>query len=153
MTLYDFLLRIRDICEEIRHVEIVKTFTILYNIAAYNLNRFPIRSAIWLCSRQSYTATGERSRRAIAPCDVIRVFRPLHTDDVRILYELRDRQWGYKRNMQTLSHNHCRSEKIVLHILSVSVSTLSYPAGKAHVSYSVVMHGLCGFTIFFHIIS
>jgi hypothetical protein len=46
MTLYDFLLRIRDICEEIRHVEFVKTFTIFYNIAAYNLNRFPIRSAV-----------------------------------------------------------------------------------------------------------
>jgi hypothetical protein len=82
---------------------------------------------------------GARSRHARALCDVIRLFRPLHTVNARILYELRDRKWAYKRNMETLSSNYCCRGKTALHTQSVSVSSLSYPASKTHVSYSVII--------------
>ena len=41
----------------------------------------------------------------------------------------------------------------VLHILSVCVCSLSYPAWKAYVSYYFVICGLSGSATFFHIIS
>jgi hypothetical protein len=40
--------------------------------------------------------------------------------------------------MERLSRNHCWRGKTLIHILSVCVGSLGYPASKAHVWYSVV---------------
>jgi len=44
-------------------------------------------------------------------------------------------------------------KQYVLHILSVCICNLSYPAYKGHVLCYTVTHGLSGSTIFFYIIS
>jgi hypothetical protein len=67
---------------------------------------------------------------------------------------LQDRQCAYKRNIEAHARNHCcRGKEIsITYCECVSVS-LSYPACKAHAPYYIVICGLCGSTIFFHIIS
>ena len=49
-----------------------------------------------------------------------------------------------------VERNHCCRGKAKLHILSVCVCSLSYPACKAHASYYIVPCGLSGSTIFSH---
>jgi len=62
-----------------------------------------------------------------------------------------DRQCTYKCNTQMCSHNHCFCGEAVLYIMSVCVCSLRYPACSAHVLYYIVICGLFGCTIFFHI--
>jgi hypothetical protein len=61
------------------------------------------------------------------------------------------RQYTCKHDTETRSRNHNRRGKAVLHILSVCM--LNYPAQKPHALYYIVICGLSGSTIFFHIIS
>ena len=58
-----------------------------------------------------------------------------------------------QRNFEMLSRNNCSMESNKYYTFSVCVSSLSYPACKAHAPYHIVICGLTGSTIFFHIIS
>jgi hypothetical protein len=58
----------------------------------------------------------------------------------------------YKRNIEARSHKNCCPEKqLVLYILDVC--SHSYQACNVHAVYNIVVCGLPGSTIFFHIIS
>ena len=58
------------------------------------------------------------------------------------------------RNIKVRSRNHfCSGKAKTLHIMSVCVCSLSYPACKSHAPCYTVVCGLFGCTIFFHIIS
>jgi hypothetical protein len=63
------------------------------------------------------------------------------------------RQCMYKCNIQAHLHNICCYGKAINITYSVCVCGLSYPACKAHGVYCIVICGLPGSTIFFHIIS
>jgi hypothetical protein len=60
----------------------------------------------------------------------------------------------YKRNIKALSRNHsCLRKAIsITHAECVHVALIN-PACKAHAPYYIVIRGLSGSTVFFHIIS
>jgi hypothetical protein len=54
-----------------------------------------------------------------------------------------------KSYIKARSRNHCCRRKALLHILSVCVCSLSYPACKAHAPYYIIICGLSDYTTFF----
>jgi hypothetical protein len=59
-----------------------------------------------------------------------------------------------KRKDEARSRNHCcRGKALIIKHYAYVFSSLSYPACKAHAPYYIVICGLSGSTIFFHIIS
>jgi hypothetical protein len=56
-------------------------------------------------------------------------------------------------NMEVRSHTHCCRGEEISNTYSKCVTSLSYPACKAHAPYYIVVYGLPGYTIFFDIIS
>ena len=65
---------------------------------------------------------------------------------------MQDRQYAYKRNNEARSLNFFLPWKTnKYYILWVCVCSLSYPLSTAHASYYIVICGLSGSTIFFHI--
>jgi hypothetical protein len=65
-----------------------------------------------------------------------------------------DRQCTYTCNNEALVRNYCCSGKAIRTTYSefVSVCSLDYPACNTHVLSYIVICGLSGFTVFFHII-
>jgi hypothetical protein len=61
-------------------------------------------------------------------------------------------QCAYKC-IEARSRNHCCREKATSITYSECVCNLSYPAHSAHALYYIVICGLFGYTIFFHIVS
>jgi len=55
----------------------------------------------------------------------------------------------YKRNIEARSRSHCCLGKAVLHILSVCLCSLSYPARRACAPYYIIICGQFGCTTFF----
>ena len=64
-----------------------------------------------------------------------------------------DRQCTYKRNIEARSCKHCCRGKAIRITSTECVCSLSYPACNAHAPYYIVICGLSGSTVFFHIIS
>jgi len=70
------------------------------------------------------------------------------------VYSVQDRHCTYNVALRSVRVTIVTVESLqVLHILSVCVCSLSYPACNAHEPYFIVICGLSGCTIFFHIIS
>jgi hypothetical protein len=64
-----------------------------------------------------------------------------------------DRQCAYNVILMRVRGTIVVEKEWVLHIPSVCVCSLSYAARNAHAPYYIVICGLCGCIIFFHIIS
>jgi len=72
----------------------------------------------------------------------------------KIEFQQPHRKCSYTRKIEARSHNHCcRGKAKSITYPWVCVCSLCYPAWNAHIPYYIVICGLSGPNIFFHIIS